>query len=497
MFLPHLASRLYGTPLLLARTKLDVILSVLGERVGWPGSVPDASAWAPSSQLAHADAWSLLNVSQDISSTSSGIAVIGITGSLVHRNIGIDAQSGLMSYAEIAQKLELAANDPSVSGILLDIDSPGGEAGGVFELAQRIREIAAIKPVWALACDSAFSAAYAIACAASRVLVTQTSGVGSIGVIAMHVDQSLRDAQQGYRFTAVTAGDFKGDLSPHEALTKGACARLQSEVDRLYGLFVDHVVSMRSLAPKAVHATQAACFFGPESIAVGLADALVRSDQVMAEFAAYLSQNRLPGQISQIIGLSQRAFAGDVVQAQQPDELPADSPTVVPAVIPAVVTTVSQISNVNPKESPMTQTLQSQTAPAAEALPDAVEVPVAEAPAAEIEEALTDPNPNPNPNPASDAVSTLDAVAAVAAGRSQALEIAELCQLAGQSSRITSFLAQGSSAPEVRQALLLSRAQSEEISSLIHPDAAKPLAKASNDGVSALMAAVKKLAGTP
>ncbi|MBE0475325.1 MAG: hypothetical protein IBX54_14245 [Rhodoferax sp.] len=94
-------------------------------------------------------------------------------------------------------------------------------------------------------------------------------------------------------------------------------------------------------------------------------------------------------------------------------------------------------------------------------------------------------------------MSTLDAVAAVAAGRSQALEIAELCQLAGQSSRITSFLAQGSSAPEVRQALLLSRAQSEEISSLIHPDAAKPLAKASNDGVSALMAAVKKLAGTP
>jgi hypothetical protein len=35
MHLPHLASRLYGTPLLLARTKLDVILSVLGERVNW------------------------------------------------------------------------------------------------------------------------------------------------------------------------------------------------------------------------------------------------------------------------------------------------------------------------------------------------------------------------------------------------------------------------------------------------------------------------------
>ena len=35
MLLPHLASRLYGTPLLLARTKLDIILAVLGARVGW------------------------------------------------------------------------------------------------------------------------------------------------------------------------------------------------------------------------------------------------------------------------------------------------------------------------------------------------------------------------------------------------------------------------------------------------------------------------------
>jgi len=52
-------------------------------------------------------------------------------------------------------------NDPQVQGILLDIDSPGGEAGGVFELAQRIRAASTLKPVWAHANDSAYSAAYA------------------------------------------------------------------------------------------------------------------------------------------------------------------------------------------------------------------------------------------------------------------------------------------------------------------------------------------------
>jgi ClpP class serine protease len=102
--------------------------------------------------------------------------------------------------------LDAALVDASITGILLDIDSPGGEAGGVFELAQRVRAANAVKPVWAVASDSAFSAAYAIASAASRIYVSQTGGVGSIGVIAMHVDQTARDAQDGYRFTAVTAG---------------------------------------------------------------------------------------------------------------------------------------------------------------------------------------------------------------------------------------------------------------------------------------------------
>lgn len=488
MFLPHMASRLYGTPLLLARSKLDIILNVLGERVGWPASVPDAASLAPSVKFARFEPSSVLNLSQDLSSAASGIAVIGVAGSLVRRNIGVDAQSGLMSYLDIAHNLEMAANDPSVSGILLDIDSPGGEAGGVFELAQRIREISAIKPVWALASDSAFSAAYAIACAASRVLVTQTSGLGSIGVIAMHVDQTARDAQQGYRFTAVTAGEFKGDLSPHEALNKGANMRLQAEVDRLYGLFVDHVASMRAMAPKAVRATQAACYFGPESIDMGLADALVRADQVIPEFAAYLSQNRLQRQASHVIGTTASAFSEVLTQAHQPSALPPLSPTESPTESPAKFPNVSQITTVKPKETPMTQDLQTQSPPAPENLPDATALPVGDTPVDEVKETPADSKPNP---------ATATATASVAAGRAQALEIAELCQLAGQTTRIASFLAQGISASQVRQALLLSRAQSEEISSLIHPDAAKPIAKTTNDGASALLAAVKKLSGTP
>ena len=125
MNLPHLASRLYGTPLLLARAKLDVILSVIGERVNWPES----------------DLAVPLVPKRPTIDAPVGIAVIPVVGSLVRRTVGLDPASGFTSYAEIAGMVDTAIADPSVEGIVLDIDSPGGEAGGVFELGERIRRL--------------------------------------------------------------------------------------------------------------------------------------------------------------------------------------------------------------------------------------------------------------------------------------------------------------------------------------------------------------------
>ena len=131
--LVHLASRLYGTLLLIARAKLDTILAVLGPRIGLmhteltvPITVPMQSEPMPS---------------------MPGVAVIPIHGTLVRRAVGLDAASGLTSYARIAADIDAALAAQEVAGILLDIDSPGGEAGGVFELGEQIRAASRIKPV--------------------------------------------------------------------------------------------------------------------------------------------------------------------------------------------------------------------------------------------------------------------------------------------------------------------------------------------------------------
>lgn len=279
--LPHLAARLFGVPLAIHRPKLDVILSVLGARIGLAdlaapvGYTPAARAPAP---------------------VSGKVAVIPIYGTLVRRTSGLEAESGLASYTGIAAQLDAALASPEVAAILLDIDSPGGESGGVFDLADRIRAASQAKPVWAVANDMAFSAAYALASAATRVFVARTGGVGSIGVIAMHVDQSVKDAKDGVRYTAVFAGERKNDLNPHEPISDEAHAVLKAEVDRVYDLFVETVARHRGLDADAVRATEAGLFFGSNAVAAGLADAVGGFDDALTQLTQSLSP--LPTQVA-------------------------------------------------------------------------------------------------------------------------------------------------------------------------------------------------------
>lgn len=443
MLLPHLASRLYGTPLLLVRSKLDVILSVLGERVQWPTAKEALAVPAPRANVG----------------VAPGIALIPVYGTLVRRSLGLDAASGLTSYGQVAAMLDAALVDASITGILLDIDSPGGEAGGVFELAQRVRAANAVKPVWAVASDSAFSAAYAIASAASRIYVSQTGGVGSIGVIAMHVDQTARDAQDGYRFTAVTAGARKNDFSPHEPLDPDAYALLQAEVDRLYGLFVDHVATMRGLDAAAVRATEAGLYFGPNAISVGLADRLGTTESALVDFASYLATNAATSGLKFLAANSS----------------------------PLAPTSKGALFSTNPMEKTAMHENAIDRLP-----PESTNAP--EDPALVPDNPdRTDADPAVQPQERGVGNNVTSAVdAAVTQVRADAVAIAELCQLAGQPGLTLSFLSEGASVAQVRKTLLAGRAQGTEISSLIHPDAASTAASPEQNP---LMKAVKKLTG--
>lgn len=203
------------------------------------------------------------------------IAVISVHGALSKRSGFFDAFFGLTSYEVLEETLEHALHDPDISGILLDIDSPGGEVSGLFDLADFIYASRDIKTIWACANDDAYSAAYAIASSAEKVFVTRTGGVGSIGVIATHIDQSSFDEKLGVKYTTIFAGDRKNDFTPHAELTNEASKLLQKEVDRLYGLFTGLVSRNRDMTERAVSNTEAGLFFGDDALSAGLADQII------------------------------------------------------------------------------------------------------------------------------------------------------------------------------------------------------------------------------
>ncbi|WP_419247472.1 S49 family peptidase [Wolbachia endosymbiont of Rhagoletis indifferens] len=214
------------------------------------------------------------NIKHSVKNDVEKIAVIPINGILTKKSEVFDDILGMTSYEKIREEIEKALIDEEVETIILDIDSPGGEVNGLFDLADFIYSARGKKRIIAIANDDAYSAAYAIASSAEEVLVTRTSGVGSIGVIASHIDQSGFDEKQGIKYTTVFAGSRKNDLNPHEPITSESLESLQEEVDRLYEMFVQLIARNRNLSTEKIKSTEAGLYFGEKAIEIGLADGI-------------------------------------------------------------------------------------------------------------------------------------------------------------------------------------------------------------------------------
>jgi signal peptide peptidase SppA len=200
------------------------------------------------------------------------VAVVPISGVLVHGRIGWSEET---DYGTIAARLAGARDDMAVKGIALQIASPGGEVSGLFELTDQIDAMRGEKPVWAILDDHAYSAAYAIASAADRITVPRAGGVGSIGVITMHLDVSKLLEEMGINISLVTYGEHKADYSPFRPLSDGARTKLQGDVNTVGEMFTELVGRNRNLTRSRVRATEAATFLGKDGVDVGLADAVM------------------------------------------------------------------------------------------------------------------------------------------------------------------------------------------------------------------------------
>jgi len=237
-----------------------------------------------------------------------GVAVLAIDGVISKRMNLMSRISGGVSTELIGRDFQAALADAKVEAIVLAIDSPGGTVGGTPELAAQILAGRGSKPILACTDGMMCSAAYWIGSAADSVFISsEVAQVGSIGVVAKHMDVSAAEAKQGIKTTEITAGRYKRAASQYAPLNDEGRAMIQESIDHVYGVFVEAVAANRGTTVDDVLANMAEgrVFNGSQAITAGLVDGV-------ATLSATIQQARVTARAAK-----SRRWAGVALAANQ------------------------------------------------------------------------------------------------------------------------------------------------------------------------------------
>ncbi|WP_232628886.1 S49 family peptidase [Methylobacterium sp. Leaf118] len=241
----------------------------------------------------------------------SSVALISLVGIVSQRAPLINDMSsgGGVSTQQVAAALRQALADPTVSAIVLDVDSPGGSVSGVPELADEIFAGRRKKPIVAQVNSLAASAGYWLASSATEVVMSPSGEVGSIGVYMMHRDISAAVAADGVAVSFVTATDspFKVEGNPYEPLSDAGRRHLQGEVDRYMRDFVGAVARGRGVSVQKVKSDfgQGRTVGARDAVRLGMADSVATLRQTLTRLSTSTPAVRGPSASSAFAGSPQ------------------------------------------------------------------------------------------------------------------------------------------------------------------------------------------------
>lgn len=220
-----------------------------------------------------------------------GVAIIPVTGPLFRYANLFTMISGASSYELIARDFTVALENPQIKGIILDIDSPGGEVNGVSELSNMVYAARGKKPVVAYASGDAASGAYWIASAADEIVVSETSALGSIGVVGMY---------QGKSAKSTDAVEIVSSQSPHKRLdptSDDGRSRIQTRIDSMADVFIGTIARNREVSAEDVqnHYGGGDVMIGAKAVSAGLADRVGSLEGLIAEMSSSPKSPRTEG----------------------------------------------------------------------------------------------------------------------------------------------------------------------------------------------------------
>jgi ClpP class serine protease len=278
-----LIGRIIGTPWVIHAPALQTIAEIAAREMPDPANL---EAWkallAPPNREAVA-----FRASADLpgarrAQLRDGVAIIPIAGPIFRRANLMTNFSGATALSDIAQDLQLAADDARVKAILLEVDSPGGHADGIAEVAQAIRAMRGRKPIAAYVDGMAGSAAYWLASAAETMVVAPTGVVGSLGAVAIFPPDKPGQPKALEIVSSQTPGKR---ANPH---TDAGRAQLQALIDSLAGVFLADAAENRGISVDALlEATGGGgLVMGANAVSAGLADRVGGFEELLAQLAA-------------------------------------------------------------------------------------------------------------------------------------------------------------------------------------------------------------------
>lgn len=221
----------------------------------------------------------------EFSRIKGNLAVIPIGGEIDQR-ASIWSMLGMgTSTEQVGRMVDAAMKDDSIGGIVFDIDSPGGSVYGVQELSAKIYDYRKTKPMVSVVNSLMASAAYWIGSAADEIVVTPGGQLGSIGVVALHLDFSEALAQMGIKPTFIHAGEHKVEGNAYEPLDDDARSHFQESVDDYYDMFTEDVARNRGFKQSVVKRDfgQGRVFHADKAVSVGMADSVATFEQVISD----------------------------------------------------------------------------------------------------------------------------------------------------------------------------------------------------------------------
>src|SRR6476661_4137097 len=220
------------------------------------------------------------------STVQDGVQVIDVIGPIVRYGNMFSEVSGARSLSNLKAEFTEALMNEDVKSILLNIDSPGGEANGINEFAEFVYNSRGIKPITSYVSNMACSAAYWIASATDKIVCDETASLGSIGCVAVIRDTEEKDAKEGIKnikFVSSNSPNKRPDFN-----TPDGKAVIQEQIDALGDIFISKVARNRSTETNALSFqdvvkkyNKGGVLMGKDAVSVGLADELGSFESIL------------------------------------------------------------------------------------------------------------------------------------------------------------------------------------------------------------------------